>query len=334
MSTLKDKLNRPLLDLRLSLIDICNFRCTYCMPAEYDYKFLKDRERMSHEEILRLVNIFVELGAERVRLTGGEPLLRPDLPAIVQEISDSVKLRDLALTTNAQLLEKHARELKNAGLKRVTVSLDALDPQVFLKMSGGRGSLNSVIKGIDKALEVGLTPMKLNCVLEKGVNDSEILPLARFAHERQIVVRFIEFMDVGNKNQWLLDRVVPSADVLKELQKEFDLEVQDSAFFGEVAHHYNFKDNQGGVGLISSVTQPFCSSCTRGRLSAAGHFYTCLFASEGVDLLTPMRDGATDKDISGIITHTWNHRTDRYSEERSEDSAGKRKKVEMFHIGG
>ncbi|MCM8542795.1 MAG: GTP 3',8-cyclase MoaA [Lentisphaeraceae bacterium] len=334
MSTLKDKLNRPLLDLRLSLIDICNFRCTYCMPAEYDYKFLKDRERMSHEEILRLVNIFVELGAERVRLTGGEPLLRPDLPAIVKEITDSVKLRDLALTTNAQLLEKHASELKNAGLKRVTVSLDALDPQVFLKMSGGRGSLNSVIKGIDKALEVGLTPMKLNCVLEKGVNDSEILPLARFAHERQIVVRFIEFMDVGNKNQWLLDRVVPSADVLKELQKEFDLEVQDSAFFGEVAHHYNFKDNQGGVGLISSVTQPFCSSCTRGRLSAAGHFYTCLFAGEGVDLLTPMRDGATDEDISGLITHTWNHRTDRYSEERSEDSAGKRKKVEMFHIGG
>ena len=166
MSTLKDKLNRPLLDLRLSLIDICNFRCTYCMPAEYDYKFLKDRERMSHEEILRLANIFVELGAERVRLTGGEPLLRPDLPAIVQEITDSVKLRDLALTTNAQLLEKHARELKNAGLKRVTVSLDALDPQVFLKMSGGRGSLNSVIQGIDKALDVGLTPMKLNCVLE------------------------------------------------------------------------------------------------------------------------------------------------------------------------
>ncbi|MCM8526340.1 MAG: GTP 3',8-cyclase MoaA [Lentisphaeraceae bacterium] len=334
MSKLTDRLSRPLLDLRLSLIDICNFRCTYCMPAEYDYKFLKDRERMSHEEILRLIKIFSDLGAERIRLTGGEPLLRPDLPSIVREITESVSLRDLALTTNAQLLEKHALELKESGLKRVTVSLDALDPDIFHKMSGGRGSLISVIKGIDKALEVGLTPMKLNCVLEKGVNDSQIIPLARFAHERGIVVRFIEFMDVGNKNHWILDRVVSSAEVLKELQKEFDLEALDSAFYGEVASHYNFKDKPGGVGLISSVTQPFCSSCTRGRLSAAGHFYTCLFAGEGVDLLTPMRDGANDSDITSLIVQTWNNRTDRYSEERSEETAGQRKKVEMFHIGG
>ena len=334
MSKLADKLNRPLLDLRLSLIDICNFRCTYCMPAEYDYKFLKDRDRMTHEEIIRLINIFTELGAERIRLTGGEPLLRPDLPAIVQEICDEVKLKDLALTTNAQLLEKHAQELKDAGLKRVTVSLDALDPQIFLKMSGRRGSLNSVIKGIDKALEVGLTPLKLNCVLEKGVNDSQILPLARFAYERGIIVRFIEFMDVGNKNQWLLDRVIPSKQVIEILQEEFDLKPLESAFYGEVANHYNFKGSSGGVGLISSVTQPFCSSCTRGRLSAAGHFYTCLFAEEGVDLLTPMREGADDAAIRKLIVDIWNGRTDRYSEERAAGSGKKRKKVEMFHIGG
>ena len=334
MSKLADQLNRPLLDLRLSLIDICNFRCTYCMPAEYDYKFLKDRDRMTHEEIIRLINIFTGLGAERIRLTGGEPLLRPDLPAIIQEITDEASLKDLALTTNAQLLEKHALELKEAGLKRVTVSLDALDPQIFLKMSGGRGSLRSVIKGIDKALEVGLTPLKLNCVLEKGVNDSQILPLARFAYERGIVVRFIEFMDVGNKNQWLLDRVVPSKDVLTELQSEFELQPLESAFFGEVANHYNFKDSSGGVGLISSVTQPFCSSCTRARLSAAGHFYTCLFAEEGLDLLTPMRDGADDESVRDLIINTWNNRTDRYSEERAVGSGKKRQKVEMFHIGG
>lgn len=334
MPNLKDKLDRPLLDLRLSLIDICNFRCTYCMPAEYDYKFLKDRDRMSHEEIIRLCKIFVDLGAERIRLTGGEPLLRPDLPAIVQEITEGIELRDLALTTNAQLLEKHAERLKASGLNRVTVSLDAVDSQVFSKMSGGRGSLKSVINGIDKALEVGLTPMKLNCVLEKGVNDSQILPLARFAYERGIIVRFIEFMDVGNKNQWLLGRVVPSADVLKELQSEFELDAQGSAFYGEVASHYDFKNRAGGVGLISSVTQPFCSSCTRGRLSAAGHFYTCLFAEDGVDLLTPMREGAEDSEIIELITGIWNNRSDRYSEERSDDSQAKRKKVEMFHIGG
>lgn len=334
MTKLTDKLNRPLLDLRLSLIDICNFRCTYCMPAEYDYKFLKDRDRMTHEEIIRLVKIFTKLGAERVRLTGGEPLLRPDLPAIVKEITDGISLKDLALTTNAQLLEKHARDLKDAGLRRVTVSLDALDPQIFLEMSGRRGSLNSVVKGIDKALEVGLTPLKLNCVLEKGVNDSQILPLARFAYERGIVVRFIEFMDVGNKNQWLLDRVVSSKDVIKVLQEEFELEAQGSAFYGEVASHYNFKDKAGGIGLISSVTQPFCSSCTRGRLSAAGHFYTCLFAEEGVDLLTPLRDGASDEAVAKLITEIWNGRTDRYSEERAVGSDKKRRKVEMFHIGG
>jgi len=304
------------------------------MPAEYDYKFLKDRDRMTHEEIIRLINIFTELGAERIRLTGGEPLLRPDLPAIIQEITDEVDLKDLALTTNAQLLEKHAQELKDAGLRRVTVSLDALDPQIFLQMSGRRGSLNSVIKGIDKALEVGLTPLKLNCVLEKGVNDSQILPLARFAHERGIIVRFIEFMDVGNKNQWLLDRVVPSKEVLEVLKSEFELEALDSAFYGEVANHYNFKDRDGGVGLISSVTQPFCSSCTRGRLSAAGHFYTCLFAGEGVDLLTPMRNGADDDAVRQLIIDIWNNRTDRYSEERAVGSDKKRKKVEMFHIGG
>lgn len=334
MAVLKDKLNRPLLDLRLSLIDICNFRCTYCMPAEYDYKFLKDRDRMSHEEIIRLVSLFVSLGAERVRLTGGEPLLRPDLPAIVKEISEKIDLRDLALTTNAQLLEKHALELKESGLKRVTVSLDSVDPTIFHKMSGGRGSLHSVIQGIDKAIETGLTPIKLNCVLEKGVNDSQILPLAEFAYERGITVRFIEFMDVGNKNHWLLDRVVPSIEVLKVLETRFDLEIQDEAFFGEVASHYNFKGRSGGVGLISSVTQPFCKSCTRGRLSAAGHFYTCLFSGEGIDLLTPMREGASDEEISSMIVEVWNNRKDRYSEERSEDTGQSRKKVEMFHIGG
>ncbi len=334
MEKLQDKFQRPLLDLRLSLIDICNFRCTYCMPAEYEYKFLKDRERMTHEEILRLTGIFVQLGVERLRLTGGEPLLRPDLNEIIQEISQSIPLKDLSLTTNGQLLEKHAQSLKNSGLRRITVSLDAIDSTVFLKMSGGKGSALSVIRGIDKALEVGLTPLKINCVLEKGVNESQIIPLAKFAKERGISVRFIEFMDVGNKNHWLLDRVISSKEVLAILNKEFSLIPLESGFYGEVAEHYKFSDSPGGVGFISSVSQPFCKTCTRGRLSANGHFYTCLFEGEGKDLLTPLRAGASDQEILNLISQTWQNRTSRYSEERANISPNSTKKVEMFHIGG
>ena len=334
MSQLQDTIGRPLLDLRISLIDICNFRCTYCMPAEYDYKFLNVRDRMTHQEIIRLLQIFKTFGVERVRLTGGEPLLRPDLKEIVSEISSSIELRDLALTTNAQLLAKHAVELKEAGLKRVTVSLDAMDPVIFKKMTGGRGSLSSVLEGIDAAIDAGLTPLKLNAVLEKGLNEDQILPLVQYAKDKGITVRFIEYMDVGNKNHWLAKEVLPSKTVLKVIQEQFQVEPLDTAFYGEVASHYKFKDEAGGVGFISSVTQPFCSSCTRGRLSAAGHFYTCLFATEGLDLLTPMRHGASDSDIQKMISNVWHKRTDRYSEERAALADDQRQKVEMFHIGG
>ncbi|NQZ59697.1 MAG: GTP 3',8-cyclase MoaA, partial [Lentisphaeraceae bacterium] len=309
-------------------------RCHYCMPDNYDYRFLREKERMSHAEILRFVRLFKTLGMQRIRLTGGEPLLRPDLHEIVKDISESVELNDLALTTNGQLLGKHAQQLKDAGLKRVTVSLDSLEVSSFKKMSGGRGSLTGVLAGIDAALEAGLTPLKVNTVMQKGMNDDQILPLARFARDKGLTVRFIEYMDVGNRNKSDLKNVVPSRDVLKILQEEFELEAKDEKFYGEVAQHYKFSEGEGGIGLISSVTQPFCGTCTRGRLSAEGKFYTCLFASEGTDLLGPMRRGYSDDDLQELISDVWNKRTDRYSEERGSESSKRNKKIEMFHIGG
>jgi GTP 3',8-cyclase len=334
MAELKDTLQRPLKDLRISLTDVCNFRCLYCMPPDYSYKFLNDKERMTFEEILRFVDLFKKSGVERIRLTGGEPLLRPDIEEIVAGISSLGPLKDLALTTNGQLLAKHAAKLKRAGLKRVTVSLDAVDPLVFKKMSGGRGSYRSVLEGIDEAITQGLTPLKINTVLEKGVNEDQLLPLVELASQKGLIVRFIEFMDVGNKNNWHKEDVLSSKDILAKISESFDLIPLDQAFYGEVASHYNFKDGPGGVGLVSSVSQPFCSSCTRGRLSAEGHFYSCLFATKGTDLLTPMRQGATDDELLQLIANIWHKRSDRYSEERFENKHDKRQKVEMFHIGG
>ncbi|MCM8537388.1 MAG: GTP 3',8-cyclase MoaA [Lentisphaeraceae bacterium] len=333
MAELLDSQSRPLRDLRISLTDVCNFRCTYCMPADYDYKFLSDKQRMNLEEIDRFVRLFTQLGVERVRLTGGEPLLRPDIVNIVAAIS-SYDLKDIALTTNGQLLAKHAAELKNAGLRRVTVSLDAVGPLVFKKMSGGRGSYRSVLEGIDEAISTGLTPLKVNSVVEKGMNEDQILPLADLAYEKGITVRYIEFMDVGNKNNWHKEDVISSKEILETISSKYDVEPKDPAFYGEVASHYNFKEKDGGIGLISSVTQPFCQSCTRGRLSAEGHLYTCLFATEGMDLLTPMRKGASDDELLELIGGLWQKREDRYSEERFDLKNQKRKKVEMFHIGG
>ncbi|MCH2204411.1 MAG: GTP 3',8-cyclase MoaA [Lentisphaerales bacterium] len=334
MAEIKDSLQRPLKDLRISLTDVCNFRCTYCMPPEYDYKFLNEKQRMSFEEIIRFVRIFKQLAVERVRLTGGEPLLRPDIEEIVAAIAEVDGLKDIALTTNGQLLAKHAARLKAAGLKRVTVSLDAVDPFAFKKMSGGRGSYRSVMEGIDEAIAQGLTPLKINSVIENNVNEEQVLPLVRLAKEKGATVRFIEFMDVGNKNNWHKEDVLSSKEILKLIETEFDVIPKDPAFYGEVASHYKFKDGEGGVGLISSVTQPFCSSCTRGRLSAQGHLYTCLFATEGTDLLTSMRNGASDDEMLELIQEIWYKRKDRYSEERFNQKQSRRGKVEMFHIGG
>lgn len=334
MAEILDSIQRPLRDLRISLTDVCNFRCTYCMPPEYDYKFLNEKQRMSFNEIIRLVKIFKKLGVERIRLTGGEPLLRPDIEKIVEAIAQESGLKDIALTTNGQLLAKHAARLKEAGLKRVTVSLDAVDPFAFKKMSGGRGSFRSVMEGIDEAIVQGLMPLKINSVIEKNVNEEQVLPLVRLAKEKGIIVRFIEFMDVGNKNNWHKEDVLSSKEILELIKAEFEVVPKDPAFYGEVASHYNFKEGEGGVGLISSVTQPFCSSCTRGRLSAQGHLYTCLFATKGTDLLTDMRNGASDEEMLELIQRIWHKREDRYSEERFNQKNLRRDKVEMFHIGG
>ena len=334
MAEINDSLQRPLRDLRISLTDVCNFRCNYCMPPEYDYKFLNEKQRMNFEEIIRFVKIFKKLGVERIRLTGGEPLLRPDIEEIVAAISEVEGLKDIALTTNGQLLAKHASRLKAAGLKRVTVSLDAVDPFAFKKMSGGRGSYRSVMEGIDEAITQGLTPLKVNAVIEKNINEEQVLPLVRFAKEKGVTVRFIEFMDVGNKNNWHKEDVLSSKEILQLIETEFEVEPKDPAFYGEVASHYKFKAGEGGIGLISSVTQPFCSSCTRGRLSAQGHLYTCLFATEGNDLLTFMRNGLNDDEILGLIQGVWQKREDRYSEERFNQKHRRHGKVEMFHIGG
>lgn len=330
-----DKLERPLRDLRLSLTDNCNFRCLYCMPPEKRYNFFKEDEKLSREEINRLVQIFVKLGVQRVRLTGGEPLLRKDIGGIVSDL-DKLDLHDIPLTTNAMLLEERAQELKDAGVKRITVSLDSLDEERFKEMSGGRGDLKRVIAGIDKAIAVGLTPVKINCVLKRGQNEDDVLPLVEFARERGATLRFIEFMDVGNQNKWNLETVIPSKELHDKINAVYPLEVCEEDFYGEVAERYRFLDGKGEIGLISSVTQPFCGSCTRARLSSDGKLYNCLFCYRGLDLKSPLRNGAPDEELIFLIKNFWENRHNRYSEERgdSKSTDSRNDIVEMFQIGG
>jgi len=332
-------MGRPLKDLRISVTDRCNFRCTYCMPAEIfgeSYKFLPKDEILSFEEIARLARIFVEFGVNKLRITGGEPLLRTDLHILIAMLTGMPGLEDLTLTTNAYLLPQQAQQLKDAGLQRITISLDTLDDEVFKEMNGRGISIDRVLQGIDAAAAVGLAPIKINAVVQKGVNDHTVVDLARYFKNSGHIVRFIEYMDVGNRNGWKWDQVVPAAEIIQRIDAEMPLEPVDSNYPGEVANRYRYRDGQGEIGVISSVSQPFCANCTRSRLSTDGKLYTCLFASTGVSLRDEMRAGASDDDLRNLITRIWTRRTDRYSEERTELASLQNvpAKVEMYQIGG
>ena len=335
----RDTLGRPLHDLRISVMDRCNFRCPYCMPKETfheHYRFLRSSERLSFDEITRLTRLFVELGVKKVRLTGGEPLLRPNLAELVGELTAIEGVQDVALTTNSVLLAQHAAELKANGLHRITVSLDSLDPEIFRQMSGGFAERERVLEGIQAALDAGLTPIKINAVVQRGLNDHTAVDLVEHFRKTPVIVRFIEYMDVGNRNHWSLDRVVPSRELVERIGARWALHPVEENYRGEVAERYAFDDGGGEIGFISSVTNPFCGACTRARLSSEGVFYTCLFATQGTDLRAPLRSGATDDELRTLIANTWQRRGDRYSEQRSTLSAREHalRKIEMYYIGG
>ena len=332
-----DTMDRPLRDLRISVTDRCNFRCTYCMPAEIygdRYEFLPRADLLTFEEIARLVRIMVRQGAVKVRLTGGEPLVRNDVERLVGMIAQIDGVDDLTMTTNAYLLADKARALKEAGLQRVTVSLDTLDDDIFRRMNGRDFGTKRVLEGLEAAQRVGLSPIKVNSVVQRGVNDHTLVDLARFCKERGYILRFIEYMDVGNLNGWRLDHVVPADEIVALIGAEMPLEPVESGYRGEVALRYRYRDGGGEMGLIASVTKPFCGDCTRLRLSPEGSIYTCLFSNVGTDLRGPMRSGASDDDLQGIIRGVWSVRSDRYSEERASMTEPLRDKVEMYHIGG
>jgi cyclic pyranopterin phosphate synthase len=334
-----DKLGRPLHDLRISVMDRCNFRCPYCMPRDKfheNYRFLKSQERLSFEEILRMSRLFASLGVRKLRLTGGEPLLRANLADLIGDLTTIPGIEDIALTTNGVLLGQHAVDLQANGLRRVTVSLDTLDEAVFKRMSGGFAALDQVLHGIEAAIAAGLTPVKINAVVERGVNDHTIFDLLERFRGRPAIVRFIEFMDVGNRNDWQSKMVVPSRELVERIRARWPMHPVSENYRGEVAQRWVFDDGGGEVGFISSVSQPFCGSCTRARLSSEGQFYTCLFATGGLDLRAAMRAGASDEDIRDAILAKWLGRTDRYSELRDElrRSEPSRRKIEMYYIGG
>lgn len=334
---LADTLNRPLRDLRISVIDTCNFRCPYCMPeSEYaDYSFLRCEERLSFDEIERLARVFARLGVNKLRLTGGEPLLRKRLHELVARLAAIDGIDDIALTTNAMLLGAQADDLARAGLGRVTVSLDSVDADVFRAMSGGRGDLDRVLAGIEAARAAGLDPIKLNVVVQRGVNDDGVVALLDHFRGTGTVVRFIEFMDVGTRNAWNREQVVTSAELREHIGRHWPLRPLDETYRGETAERFAFADGGGELGFISSVSQPFCGDCTRARLSTDGQLFTCLFASQGTDLRGPLRAGASEEELLGIVTRLWRARGDRYSEVRAEiDGSRARKRIEMYQIGG
>lgn len=335
-AAIKDKLNRPLRDLRISVTDKCNFRCQYCMPAEIfgpDFAFLPKSELLSFEEIERLAKIFAELGVEKIRLTGGEPLIRKDLPFLVEKLTKINGIEDIALTTNGVLLPKYAKQLKAAGLQRVNISLDSLDDELFGKINGRNVGVTPVKKGIHAAKNVGLG-VKINMVLKKGLNDQEILPMAQFCKEEGLELRFIEYMDVGSTNGWKMDQVMTKKEIYEILKQHYELEPIGSDYYGEVAKKYRYKGENIHVGFITSVSESFCSTCTRLRLSANGHLYTCLFNGNGHNIRDFLRQGVDDADLVDYIQNIWWNRKDRYSDERTEETAASRKKVEMSYIGG
>jgi cyclic pyranopterin phosphate synthase len=333
-TTLRDRLQRPLRDLRVSVTDRCNFRCVYCMPKEIygrDYRFLERRELLSFEEIEQLARVFARLGTRKLRITGGEPLVRRDIEKLIERLA-SIDGVELTLTTNGSLLPQKARPLADAGLDRVTVSLDSLDDATFRAMNDVDFPVERVLAGIDAAAAADL-PVKLNCVVKRGLNDDGLVEMARFFRGSGHVLRFIEYMDVGNTNGWRLDDVVPAAEIVRTIDAVFPLIPLEPAYRGEVARRYRYLDGAGEIGVIASVTQPFCRDCSRARLSAEGQLYTCLFAFRGHDLRAPLRSGASDEQIAQTIAAIWGRRTDRYSELRSAQTFGL-PKVEMSYIGG
>jgi len=342
--TLLDRRQRPLRDLRISVTDRCNFRCTYCMPREVfdgNYAFMPQSALLSFEEIARLAGVFTGLGVEKIRLTGGEPLLRKHVENLVGMLAGlrtpAGKPLDLTLTTNGILLARKARDLVQAGLTRVTVSLDALDPAMFARMSDSHYTPDDVLRGIDAAADAGLAPVKINMVVRRGVNDDQILPMARRFRGTGHILRFIEYMDVGNTNGWNLAEVLPSADVIARIAREYPLEPVQTDPLGRVAERWRYLDGAGEIGVISSVTQAFCSGCTRARLSPEGKLFLCLFGHEGHDLRAPLRAGSTDAQMAARLARIWGARADNYSERRASHTpdphAGARK-VEMSYIGG
>jgi cyclic pyranopterin phosphate synthase len=332
-----DKFGRPVRDLRISVIDKCNFRCPYCMPAEIfgaDYNFLMKEELLTDDEIVRLATLFAQLGVTKFRLTGGEPLIRPGLPALIARLAQIPNIDDLALTTNGYFLAKQAQALKDAGLHRLTISFDSLDNEVFQVLNGRRSSVDQVLTGLAAAEAAGFNKMKINCVIKKGVNDHTLVDVARHFKGSGHIVRYIEYMDVGNLNGWKLDDVVTAEQILALIDAEMPIEPVAPNYKGEVANRYRYLDGSGEIGIVASVTQPFCSDCTRARLSSAGEYYTCLFGHHNTDLRTPLRDGASDDEMLQLIGGVWQRRSDRYSELRTSFTRLPAKGAEMYRLGG
>jgi cyclic pyranopterin phosphate synthase len=335
--TPRDRRGRSLRDLRISVLDRCNFRCPYCMPEDRyprDHEFLAKRDRLRFEEIERLARIFVGLGVHKLRLTGGEPLLRRDLADLVRRLAAIEGVRDLALTTNASLLARHAQALRDAGLHRITISLDTLDPERFRQLSGGRGEIAEVLAAIDAAERAGFRPIKFNCVVMRDANDVDVMDLVAHFRGSGHVLRFIEYMDVGTCNEWRRERVVPGAELRARIHARWPLVALAAEHSSDVARRWAFADGGGEIGFIDSVSAPFCGDCTRARLSADGKLYTCLFASRGHDLRGAMRDGASDLELAAAIRSVWDAREDRYSELRARHEGEPREQVEMYEIGG
>ncbi len=332
----RDSFDRPLRDLRVSVTDRCNFRCIYCMPKEVfgpSFQFLDREELLTYEEIVRLARLFIAHGVEKIRVTGGEPLVRRDLPRLIEQLASLDGLQDLTLTTNGALLPAQAGPLREAGLKRITVSLDSLDDATFRAMNDVEVGVDVVLAGIDAARDAGLWPIKVNAVVKRGLNDHSIVDLARYFHGTGIIVRFIEYMDVGTTNGWVLDHVVPAAEIVERIDAVLPLEPLDPNYRGEVARRYRYRDGGGEVGVITSITQPFCGDCTRARLSPEGELFTCLFGATGFDLRALLRGGAGDDELAEAIARVWRIRDDRYSDLRTEATTDL-KRVEMSHIGG
>lgn len=333
-----DQRGRPLHDLRISVMDRCNFRCPYCMPeATYGehFKFLSNDQRLSFDEIERLCRMAAQLGVSKLRLTGGEPLLRPHLHRLVERLRKIDGITDLAMTTNGVLLRRHVVALREAGLNRVTVSLDTLDPALFHRMSGGRGALEDVLDGIEAAQAAGFPQgIKLNTVVQRGVNEHSVIELVERFRGTGIIPRLIEYMDVGNRNDWNREAVVPSRELIATIDARWPLDALPPKYEGEVATRFRFRDWQGEIGVISSVSEPFCGDCSRARLSSEGTLYTCLFAVQGTDLRTALRDGSDDHVLRERLRQVWLRRSDRYSEEREERRQRSRQKIEMHYIGG